>query len=198
MYVETGSNNVNSHRLDTRRFNACRLFSVWRQFPTQSEHPHAAAVSPLNFLGTVSPFLRFSVYEIEKKIKTAHKFRYPHFETINWFAAQSLYQQIGELNAEEKKCPNTLLVSLKSLMSSLKHWNTEKDVIFDVKRIAERHIASFLVQHEYERTDSLHRKFNEVNKRHREGNPPRGALSQHVKPAEAGEGVETETQETRQ
>lgn len=70
----------------------------------------------------------FSVYEIEKKIKTAEKFCFPFFETINWFAGRRLLQQINELNVEERKCPNTLLVGLKGLMATLKQWNTEKDV----------------------------------------------------------------------
>lgn len=37
-------------------------------------------------------------------------------------------QQINELNVEERKCPEILLVGLKALLASLKHWNTEKDV----------------------------------------------------------------------
>lgn len=70
------------------------------------------------------------MYEIEKKIKTAEKFRFPYFETINWFAAKMLLQHIQGLNCEEKKCPNTLLVGLKSLLTTLKQWNTEKDVSY--------------------------------------------------------------------
>lgn len=70
----------------------------------------------------------YSIYDIEKKIKTAEKFRYPHFETVNWFAAKRLLQEINEINVEERRCPETLLVGIKALLSSLKHWNTEKDV----------------------------------------------------------------------
>lgn len=49
---------------------------------------------------------------------------------INWFAGEKLLQQITELNVEERKCPNNLLVGLKQLLIALKQWNTEKDVQF--------------------------------------------------------------------
>ncbi|KAF5276696.1 hypothetical protein FQA39_LY06500 [Lamprigera yunnana] len=80
-----------------------------------------------NFLHSLNIPMQLQIYDIEKKIKTVEKFRFPYFETINWFAAQKLYQQMQELNAEEKKCPAVLLVGLKALLSTLKHWNLEKD-----------------------------------------------------------------------
>lgn len=70
----------------------------------------------------------FRIYEIEKKIKTTRKFLYPHFEKINWFVAEHLYQEIKDLNVNEKKCPASLLTSLKALLVALKQWNLEKDV----------------------------------------------------------------------
>ncbi|XP_022901200.2 lysine-specific demethylase 7B-like isoform X1 [Onthophagus taurus] len=80
-----------------------------------------------NFLHSLNIPMQLQVYDIEKKIKTTEKFLYPHFEMINWFAAQKLLTQITEINSEEKRCPSTLLTGLKSLLSSLKQWNTEKD-----------------------------------------------------------------------
>ena len=65
---------------------------------------------------------------MEKKIKTTQKFMYPNFETINWFAALKLYKQICDLNMEEIRCPNTLLIGLKALVVALKQWNSERDV----------------------------------------------------------------------
>lgn len=70
------------------------------------------------------------MYEIEKKVKTDAKYRYPNFEIINWFAASRLLHQLTEMNVEERKCPNTLLVGLKTLLIALKQWNSEKDVCF--------------------------------------------------------------------
>ncbi|XP_044764906.1 lysine-specific demethylase 7B-like [Coccinella septempunctata] len=80
-----------------------------------------------NFLHSLNIPMQLMVYDIEKKIKTSSKFKYPYFEMINWFAAVSLYQQIRELNAEERRCPSNLLTGLKSLLTNLKQWNTEKD-----------------------------------------------------------------------
>ncbi|KAF5283043.1 hypothetical protein FQR65_LT14104 [Abscondita terminalis] len=80
-----------------------------------------------NFLHSFNIPMQLQIYEIEKKVKTAEKFRFPFFETINWFAAQKLYQEISEINVAEKKCPGTLLTGLKALLTVLKQWNMEKD-----------------------------------------------------------------------
>ncbi|KAK4871652.1 hypothetical protein RN001_015776 [Aquatica leii] len=80
-----------------------------------------------NFLHSLNIPMQLQIYDIEKKVKTVEKFRFPYFESINWFAGQKLYQQIHDLNVEEKKCPGTLLTGLKSLLSALKQWNMEKD-----------------------------------------------------------------------
>lgn len=68
------------------------------------------------------------MYDIEKKIKTVAKFRYPNFELINWFAATHLLKKISDLNSEDRKCPSNILVGLKTLLITLKQWNSEKDV----------------------------------------------------------------------
>lgn len=65
---------------------------------------------------------------MEKKIKTEQKFLYPNFEMINWFAATNLLQQLTEINFEERRCPDYLLVGMKALQQALKQWNNEKDV----------------------------------------------------------------------
>ncbi|XP_018325995.1 lysine-specific demethylase 7B isoform X2 [Agrilus planipennis] len=80
-----------------------------------------------NFLHSMNIPMQLQVYDIERKIKTVEKFRFPYFETINWFAAQNLLEKLTELNLEEKKCPSSLLSGLKSLLSSLKQWNADKD-----------------------------------------------------------------------
>ncbi|KAK9889303.1 hypothetical protein WA026_004584 [Henosepilachna vigintioctopunctata] len=80
-----------------------------------------------NFLHSINIPMQLMVYDIEKKIKTSSKFKYPYFEMINWFAAINLYHEISQLNIEERRCPNSLLIGLKSLLANLKQWNTEKD-----------------------------------------------------------------------
>lgn len=122
-----------------------------------------------NFLHSLNIPMQLHIYEIEKKVKTAEKFRYPRFETINWFAAKKLLQQINQLNVEERRCPDSLLVGLKALLSSLKHWNTEKDVSFFPAELLHYDliiINLFVVQHKYKRTDSFSNKSNKTNKRY--------------------------------
>lgn len=50
---------------------------------------------------------------------------------VNWFAGAYLLEQIIEINLEESRCPENLLIGLKALHHSLKHWNNEKDVSTD-------------------------------------------------------------------
>ncbi|EFA11284.1 lysine-specific demethylase 7B [Tribolium castaneum] len=80
-----------------------------------------------NFLQSLNIPMQLAVYDIEKKVKTDAKYRYPNFELINWFAASHLLKKISELNSEDRKCPNHLLVGLKTLLITLKQWNSEKD-----------------------------------------------------------------------
>lgn len=81
-----------------------------------------------DFLVITDAYKIFSCYEIEKKTKTEKKYLYPNFEMINWFAGAYLLEQIIEINLEESRCPENLLIGLKALHHSLKHWNNEKDV----------------------------------------------------------------------
>ncbi|XP_056646362.1 lysine-specific demethylase 7B-like [Diorhabda sublineata] len=86
-----------------------------------------------NFLHSLNIGMQLSVYEIEKKIKTEHKFLYPNFEMINWFAAVYLLEQLVEINMHESRCPEYFLAGMKALLQSLKHWNTEKDYNMSVR-----------------------------------------------------------------
>lgn len=80
-----------------------------------------------NFLHSYNIPMQLSVYEMEKKMKTSPKFKYPNFEMICWFAAVNLYQQINSCNSQELRCPSLLLTGIKALLANLKQWNTEKD-----------------------------------------------------------------------
>ena len=70
----------------------------------------------------------FRIYEIEKKIHTPEKFRFPAFETTNWYAARSIANDLREMNNVGLKCPLTLLHGVKALIMTLKQWNQDKDV----------------------------------------------------------------------
>jgi lysine-specific demethylase PHF8 len=86
-----------------------------------------------NFLQSLNIPMQLTVYDIEKKVKTDAKYRYPNFELINWFAAVHLLKKISEHNTEERKCPSNLLVGLKTLLITLKQWNSEKDYNTNVR-----------------------------------------------------------------
>jgi hypothetical protein len=70
----------------------------------------------------------FRIYEIEKKIHTPEKFRFPAFETTNWYAARSIVNDLRQMNNMGLKCPITLLHGVKTLIMTLKQWNQDKDV----------------------------------------------------------------------
>ncbi|KAK0095206.1 hypothetical protein PV326_008979 [Microctonus aethiopoides] len=80
-----------------------------------------------NFIHSLNIPMQIQIYELERKMKTPQKFQYPGFETINWFAAKRLLKELKELNNDEKKCPSYFLQGVKSLLSILKQWNTDKD-----------------------------------------------------------------------
>jgi len=81
-----------------------------------------------NSLNNISIVFPFRIYEIEKKIHTPEKFRFPAFETTNWYAARSIANDLREMNNLGLKCPLTLLHGVKALIITLKQWNQDKDV----------------------------------------------------------------------
>ncbi|XP_044009795.1 histone lysine demethylase PHF8-like isoform X1 [Aphidius gifuensis] len=80
-----------------------------------------------NFIHSLNIPMQIKIYELERKMKTPEKFKYPGFETMNWFAAKKLLNELKQLNSEDKKCPDYFLHGVKSLVTILKQWNTDKD-----------------------------------------------------------------------
>lgn len=80
-----------------------------------------------NFLHSLNITMQLQIYEIEKKIHTPEKFRFPAFETTNWYAARSIANDLREMNNVGLKCPLTLLHGVKALIMTLKQWNQDKD-----------------------------------------------------------------------
>ncbi|XP_069693669.1 lysine-specific demethylase 7B-like isoform X2 [Periplaneta americana] len=80
-----------------------------------------------NFLHSLNINMQLQVYEIEKKIHTPEKFRFPAFETTNWYAARNLANDLREMNNKGLKCPLNLLQGIKALIITLKQWNQDKD-----------------------------------------------------------------------
>ena len=68
-------------------------------------------------------FLSFHrVYDIEERIKTPKKFRFPQFEAVNWLAAQKLKNDLSDLNSDSTLCPSHLISGIKALLQALKSW----------------------------------------------------------------------------
>ena len=70
------------------------------------------------------------VYELEKRLKTFEKFKYPGFEIIHWYAAKKLLSHLKHQNHSYVICSDYLIESLRSLYESLKYWSDESNVIF--------------------------------------------------------------------
>ena len=64
----------------------------------------------------------FRVYEIEERIKTPKKFKFPKFEEVNWLAAAKLKNDLSDLNSDSTLCPSHLLSGIKALLTTLKSW----------------------------------------------------------------------------
>ena len=71
---------------------------------------------------TVCIFFDYRVYDIEERIKTPRKFRFPQFEPVNWLAAQKLKNDLSDLNSDSTLCPSHLLSGIKALLQALKLW----------------------------------------------------------------------------
>ncbi|XP_066997900.1 histone lysine demethylase PHF8 isoform X2 [Anabrus simplex] len=131
-HVDFGGSSVWYHILKVDACHKC----VMKQgetmlIPTGWIHAVLTPVDSLvfggNFLHTLNITMQLQVYEIEKKIRTPGKFRFPAFEATNWYAAKALLQEMRTLNNQGTTLPNFLLVGVKSLIFTLKQWNQDKD-----------------------------------------------------------------------
>ena len=76
----------------------------------------------IGFFNVFLSFFYFRVYDIEERIKTPRKFRFPQFEPVNWLAAQKLKNDLSDLNSDSTLCPSHLLSGIKALLQALKSW----------------------------------------------------------------------------
>ena len=86
----------------------------------------------------------YRIYEIEKKIHTPEKFRFPAFETTNWYAARTIANDLREMNNVGLKCPLTLLHGVKALIITLKQWNQDKDVSTNTLRTGDADLRFYI------------------------------------------------------
>ena len=75
-----------------------------------------------NFLHSLNIQLQLKAFEIEERIHTPRKFRFPSYEAVNWLAAQKLKNDLSDLNGEGILCPAHLLGGIRSLLQTLRTW----------------------------------------------------------------------------
>ncbi len=65
---------------------------------------------------------------MELRLKTPEKYRFPAFETSQWYAARFYTEKLKELNSNRKTINVSLYHGLKHLKDTLKRWLNSKDV----------------------------------------------------------------------
>jgi [histone H3]-dimethyl-L-lysine9 demethylase len=65
---------------------------------------------------------------MERRMKTPEKYRFPAFETLQWYAAKYYTNKLKQLNGERECIKPKLYHSLKYLRDTLKKWINSKDV----------------------------------------------------------------------
>lgn len=72
---------------------------------------------------------------MELRLKTPEKYRFPAFETLQWYAAKYYTQKLKELNSSRKCIDLKLFFGLKYLNNALRKWINGKDVSHRLSRI---------------------------------------------------------------
>ncbi|RNA04854.1 histone lysine demethylase PHF8-like isoform X2 [Brachionus plicatilis] len=80
-----------------------------------------------NFLHSHSITLQLKIYELETRLKTPEKYRFPAFETLQWYAAKFFTQILKEKNSKKECIDSKLQKNLKYLNNTLRKWITSKD-----------------------------------------------------------------------
>jgi hypothetical protein len=66
------------------------------------------------------------VSELEERLQTAEKHRFPSFIPMHWGAARNITAEVDDFNSQ--RCPTYLLNGAQSLLLSLKKWNKKETV----------------------------------------------------------------------
>lgn len=56
------------------------------------------------------------------------RFRFPLFQTLHWFAAVRLVEDLRDLNKKGSRCPELLIRGIRALVAALKMWYHNKEV----------------------------------------------------------------------
>ncbi|XP_035224740.1 lysine-specific demethylase 7B-like, partial [Stegodyphus dumicola] len=77
-----------------------------------------------NFLHCLNIPLQLHIHEMEKRINTPEKYKFPTFETVHWFAAPHILEQLKDNNVSKREL-NYLVTGAKALVSVLKIWSSD-------------------------------------------------------------------------
>ncbi|XP_045028311.1 lysine-specific demethylase 7B isoform X1 [Daphnia magna] len=80
-----------------------------------------------NFLHNLNMELQLKVYNIEVASKAPIRFRFPMFQTIHWFAAERLVEDLRDMSRKGSRCPEQLIRGVRALATALRNWTLEKD-----------------------------------------------------------------------
>uniref|UniRef100_UPI00398E45D3 lysine-specific demethylase 7B-like isoform X3 n=1 Tax=Pristiophorus japonicus TaxID=55135 RepID=UPI00398E45D3 len=82
-----------------------------------------------NFLHNLNISTQLRVYEMEKRLKTPELFKFPYFEAICWYVANSLQETLKEMREDCCQPQEYLVDGVKSLIPSLKCWSQKEGLI---------------------------------------------------------------------
>ncbi|GFQ66049.1 lysine-specific demethylase 7A [Trichonephila clavata] len=77
-----------------------------------------------NFLHSLNIPVQLHIHEMEKRINTPEKYKFPTFETVHWFAAPNILEQLRDNNVSKREL-SYLVTGAKALVSVLKIWSSD-------------------------------------------------------------------------
>ncbi|XP_065829344.1 lysine-specific demethylase 7B-like [Oscarella lobularis] len=75
-----------------------------------------------NFLHRYNIGLQLKIYEMEQRLQMPNRFRHPSYETLHWYAAQHLLEDIKGFHESEEPIPSYLSTGMKVLAETLQLW----------------------------------------------------------------------------
>ncbi|XP_072341561.1 lysine-specific demethylase 7B-like [Scyliorhinus torazame] len=82
-----------------------------------------------NFLHNLNISTQLRIYEMEKRLKTPELFKFPYFEAICWYVANSLRETLKEMREDRSQPPEYLVEGIKALIPALKYWIQKEGLI---------------------------------------------------------------------
>ncbi|KAK7493948.1 hypothetical protein BaRGS_00014830 [Batillaria attramentaria] len=80
-----------------------------------------------NFLHSYNIPLQLEAYEIERRVKTPEKYLFPSYETVNWYAAKHILDNLKECSEDGREPKPYIVAGAVALAQLLKKWTQRKD-----------------------------------------------------------------------